>query len=196
VFKVDLLYYLGVARGFISGERASNRADMAYLYYLPFTMAFVSGDRLHRRTARLFLSPNQSYVESSDLKAGLSEIDAYQNKLPDDIKELGVLQFAGWPPSGLDNVVTRLWDNHMRPDWREIAAKQELARGKSRDAETERTTLAELKSRIESAQPVPATDVPPSSDDADYAIIRRQVPVRKGKWRMVSEEVEQAEDEI
>jgi hypothetical protein len=42
VFKVDLLYYLGIDRGFISGERASNKADMAYLYYLPFTM--VSGD--------------------------------------------------------------------------------------------------------------------------------------------------------
>ena len=55
VFKVDLLFYLGIYRGFISGERASNKVDMAYLYYLPFAMVFVSGDRLHRRTAPLFL---------------------------------------------------------------------------------------------------------------------------------------------
>jgi hypothetical protein len=54
VFQVDLLFYLGIHRGFISGERASNRADMAYLYYLPFTMVFVSGDGLHRRTAPSF----------------------------------------------------------------------------------------------------------------------------------------------
>src|SRR5688500_6805651 len=47
VFKVDLLFYLAIHRGFISGERASNRVDMAYLYYLPFTMVFVSADRLH-----------------------------------------------------------------------------------------------------------------------------------------------------
>jgi hypothetical protein len=32
VFKVDLFYYLGIDRGFISGERPSNKADMAYLY--------------------------------------------------------------------------------------------------------------------------------------------------------------------
>lgn len=51
VFKVDLLFYLGIDRGFISGERASNKVDMAYLYYLPFAMVFVSGDRLHHRTS-------------------------------------------------------------------------------------------------------------------------------------------------
>ena len=60
VFKVDLLYYLGIDRGFISGERPSIKADMAYLYYLPFSMVFTSGDRLHRRTAPLFLRPDQS----------------------------------------------------------------------------------------------------------------------------------------
>ena len=55
VFQVDALFYLGIHRGFISGERASNRADMAYLYYLPFAMVFVSGDKLHERTVPLFL---------------------------------------------------------------------------------------------------------------------------------------------
>jgi hypothetical protein len=193
VFKVDLLYYLGIDRGFISGERASNKADMAYLYYLPFTMVFVSGDRLHRRTAPLFLTAEQSYVESDDFKAGLREIDDHQNQLPEEIKQLGVLQFAGWPPSGLENLVTRLWDKHMRPDWRETAAEQEAKRGKPRDEDADRTTLAEMKRRTESAQPIPEAEVPASGDEADYAIIARQVPVRKGKWRMVSEEVEEAD---
>jgi hypothetical protein len=35
----------------------------------------------------------------------------------------------------------------------------------------------------------------PASDAADYIVIRRQVPVRKGKWRMVSKEVEEADSE-
>lgn len=47
VFKVEALFFLGIDRGFISGERPSNMADMAYLYYLPFAMVFTSGDRLH-----------------------------------------------------------------------------------------------------------------------------------------------------
>jgi len=81
----------------------------------------------------------------------------------------------------------------MRPDWREIAAEQEARCGKPRDGEAERTTLADMKGRVESAQPVPEAEVPASGDEADYAIIRRQVPVRKGKWRMVSQEVEEAD---
>jgi hypothetical protein len=193
VFKVDLLYYLGIDRGFISGKRASNKADMAYLYYLPFTTVFVSGDRLHQRTAPLFLMPEQSYVRTDELKAGLREIDGYYNQLPDEIKQLGVLQFAGWPPSRLDNIVTQLWDKHMRSDWREIAAAQEAERGKPRDEEADRRTLADMRSRVESADPVTEAETPLSGDEADYVIIRRQVPVRKGKWRMVSKEVEEAE---
>jgi hypothetical protein len=193
VFKVDLLYYLGIERGFISGERASNRADMAYLYYLPFTMVFVSGDRLHRRTAPLFLTPEQSYVNSDEFKAALREIDDHQSQLPEEIKQLGVLQFASWPPSGLDNLVTRLWDKHMRPDWRTIAAEHERTPGNPRDRDADRTTLAEMNARVESAQRVPEAEEPASGDEADYAIIARQVPVRKGKWRMVSQDVEEGE---
>ena len=193
ILKVDLLYYLGIDRGFISGVRASNKADMAYLYYLPFTMVFVSGDRLHQRTVPLFLTPKQSYVQVNEFKAGLREIDQYYDQLPDEVKRLGVLQFAGWPPSSLDNIVTQLWDKHMRPDWREIEAGREAERGKPRDEEGDRKTLADMKTRVEFAKPVTEAEVPLSGDDADYVIISRQVPVQKGKWRMVSKEVEEAE---
>jgi hypothetical protein len=108
VFKVDLLYYLGIDRGFISGERASNEADMAYLYYLPFTMVFVSGDRLHRRTAPLFLTPEQSYVNSDDFKVALREIDDHHSELPEEIRQLGVLQFAGSPIDALNRELDRV----------------------------------------------------------------------------------------
>jgi hypothetical protein len=94
VFKVDLLFYLGIHRGFISGERASNKADMAYLYYLPFGMVFVSGDRLHQRTVPLFLRDDQSYLDARELKQALGELDAHYDGLPDEIKRLGVLAFA------------------------------------------------------------------------------------------------------
>ena len=94
---------------------------MAYLYYLPFAMVFVSGDRLHRRTAPLFLRPDQSYIDAHELKAALRELDQHYDRLPEEIKQLGVLQFASYPPPDIDNAVTRLWDKHMRLDWRELA---------------------------------------------------------------------------
>lgn len=40
---------------------------------------------------------------------------------------------------------------------------------------------------------MPEAETPASGDEADYAIIARQVPVRKGKWRMISKEVEEAD---
>jgi hypothetical protein len=194
VFKVDLLFYLGIYRGFISGDRASNRAGMAYLYYLPFCMVFLSGDRLHRRTVPLFLRDDQSYVHSDEFKAALRELDQHYDALPDEIKELGVMQFVSFPPSDIDSVVTRLWDKHMRPDWREIAREQEARRGQPRDEEAGQRTVADLRGRIEQARTV--SDRLPGVDGAEpnYVIIRRLVPVKKGKWRMVSKEVEDAGD--
>jgi hypothetical protein len=195
VFKVDLLFYLGIHRGFISGQRASNKADMAYLYYLPFSMVFVSGDRLHKRTVPLFLRDDQSYLPHDEFKAALREMDEYYDAFPDEIKELGVLQFVSWPPSDLDNTITSLWDKHMRPDWREIAKQKEAARNVPRDEEADRLTVEEMKARMEQARPVADQTVGLGGSGPDYVIIRRQVPVKKGKWRMVSKEVEEADQE-
>jgi hypothetical protein len=192
VFKVDLVFYLGIHRGFISGDRASNRADMAYLYYLPFGMVFASGDRLHRRTAPLFLRDDQSYIRGDEFKTALRELDQHYDALPEEIKELGVMQFASFPPSDVENAVTRLWDKHMRADWREAAKRQEAERGKPRD-EAGHETVKEIRGRIERAQPVPDQTVGLRGEGPDYVIIRRQVPVKKGKWRMVSKEVEEAD---
>lgn len=195
VFKVDLVFYLGIHRGFISGDRPSNRADMAYLYYLPFCMAFLSGDRLHRRTVPLFLRNDQSYVHSDEFKAALRELDQHYDALPDEVKELGVMQFVSFPPSDIDNVVTQLWDKHMRPDWRETAKEQEAKRGQPKDDEAGSTTVAELRKRIEQAQPAVGQMPGVGDSEPDYVIVRRLVPVKKGKWRMVSREVEEAGDE-
>jgi hypothetical protein len=194
VFKVDLLYYLGIERGFISGERASNKADMAYLYYLPFTMVFASGDRLHQRTAPLFLTPDQSYVVAQDFKAGLRAIDEWMSELPDEVKEQGVMRFASWPPADLDNLVTQLWDKHMRPDWREISAEREAERGAPRDEVADKQTVEGWKRRLDEATPVSAeeAELELGGEEAAYAIIAQQVPIRKGKWRMVPREAEEA----
>jgi len=195
VFKVDLLFYLGIYRGFISGDRASNRADMAYLYYLPFCMVFLSSDRLHSRTVPLFLRDDQSYIHGDEFKTALGELDQYYDALPEEIKELGVMQFVSYPPSDVDSVVTRLWDRHMRPEWRDTAKEQEARRGQPRDEEAGRKTVDEMRARIEQARPL-SQQMPVIGDSGpDYMIIRRLVPVKKGKWRMVSKEVEEASPE-
>jgi hypothetical protein len=192
VFKVDLLFYLGIERGFISGERASNKPDMAYLYYLPFAAVFTSNDKLHRRTVPLFLEEGQSYLPASELKSSLNEFDAYYSELPDAVKELGVLAFASYPPHDMNNRVTQLWDRHMRSDWREVAKNREAELGKPRDESSDAITLDDIKRRLAKAEPV--SDEGEPEGGADYFVVSRRVPARKGKWRMVSEEIEQAEE--
>jgi hypothetical protein len=195
VFKVDLLFYLGIHRGFISGERASNKADMAYLYYLPFAMVFVSGDKLHRRTVPCFLRDDQSYLDAEEFKQALCDLDEHYDGLPDEIKQLGVLAFASYPPSHIYNAVTRLWDKHMRPDWREIAKQQEAQLGTPRHEDADRETVADLTRRFEEARPVSEQQTSLREDDPDYLFIRRWVPATKGKWRIVPKEAEEAEGE-
>ena len=168
---------------------------MAYLYYLPFAMVFASGDNLHQRTVPLFLTADQSYVQTDELKTALRELDEHYGRLREEMKELGVLQFASNPPAELDNAVTRLWDKHMRPDWRASARAHEEAVAAPRNRSREKETLREIKERLKRAQPIANPEAFFGGDAADYVVIRRQVPVTRGKWRMVPREVEEAEND-
>jgi hypothetical protein len=190
VFKVDLLFYLGIARGFISGERASNKADIAYLYYLPFATAFVSGDGLHRRTAPLLMDNSQAFIDAQELKGGLREFDDYYEELPQQIKDRGVMAFASYPPSTIDNVVTRSWDTSMRKDWRDVAAEREAVLNDPFDPDAGKETVDELTTRMTEAQPLPPGIADQATVDPDYFFLTRHVPAKKGKWRIVPAEVE------
>ena len=79
--------------------RASNRVDIAYLYYLPFATVFISGDKLHRSTVPLFLTNKQAYLSGDDFKDALAELDQHYDGLPEEIKRLGVMRLATYPPA-------------------------------------------------------------------------------------------------
>jgi hypothetical protein len=124
----------------------------------------------------------------------LRELDDYYDQFPDEVKKLGVMVFAHYPPAEVHNLVIELWDKHMRPDWRDGAESPEQVLTRWRAAQ-QQSTAAEFRARIESAQPVADAEAQPE-DDPDYAVIGHQVPVHKGKWRLLPEEVEKAEDEV
>jgi len=182
IFKVDAMFYLGIDRGFISGVRPSNKADMAYLYYLPFSMVFTSGDRLHARTVPLFLRADQTYLPVNDLKPALQELDGHFDQMPEEVKKLGVMQFAGYPPYQLDNAVTRMWDKTMRPDWRKIAKQLEPKRGKPRDRVADQALVDHLKELQRSGRELDGREAAQDLSNADQVIIKRTTPVFRGKW--------------
>jgi hypothetical protein len=191
VFKVNLLYYLGIHKGYISGVRKSNKADMAYLYYLPFTMVFVSGDKLHHRTAPLLMDMGQTYIKLDELKGCLRELDEHFDKLPDEIKKRGVMSFVGYPPSELTNLVSELWDKYMREDWREISKDEELTRLDPVKPVNHGPVPKHIKDFEKAKNLTPEEALHPDNnpEQANQMFIKRKVSTHKGKWQILSDEV-------
>jgi hypothetical protein len=94
---VEIFFQVALGAGLIGGERPSNRTDIAYLFYLPFSMVFVSSDDLHRRTAQLFMRPDQAFVWGIDLKHALRAINDHFLQLPEEEREKGISAFAHSP---------------------------------------------------------------------------------------------------
>lgn len=184
--QVDLVFYIGIAAGLISGERKSNRIDLAYLYYLPFCLVFVSGDHLHGKLVPLFLRADQSFVELGEFKRDLAALDHHFDQLPDDVKRRGTIHFASYPPTDTSFLVTRLWDKHL-PRWR----KHESERGKE-ESVPEHVTEGIRKLVEEFKNEAKPTSRHVDSDQSQV-MFERRASMYKGKWRRFPPEVEEAE---
>ena len=192
VMTVDLFFALAIAAGFIAKERASNKADIAYLYYLPFCMVFASMDKLHARTVTPFLKGQQQFVWGADLKADLKRIDEHYSALPEETKARGVMSFAHAPPMEGDFLTTRLWDEFMAPHWRKPReSRLEAAADPFRREQVEKA-LGELNEQLKAAAPA---DREVRVKDADFVIIESKVPQRLGKWAIVPPEATTKNDE-
>jgi hypothetical protein len=183
VIEVTLFFRYSLAAGLISPERASNNIDIAYLYYLPFCMLFVSNDKLHQRTVPLFLTKDQTFVEGMQLKRDLAKLDEHYLNFPESVREQGIMSFASYPPSDGDFLTAKLWDRFL-PRWRELGQRP-IARTQESDQ-----LLVEMLQKIDKASPI-KTSI--GTDEADFMMTVHRVPARRGKWRIVSREVEAAE---
>lgn len=184
VLAVDLFFNLSVGAGLISRDRPSNKIDIAYLYYLPFCMLFTSSDKLHRRIAKYFLTDDQAFLWGADLKADLAKLDAHYSKLPEEVKQRGVMSFASRPPHDDAFLTTRLWDRFMAEDWR---SHKSFALDQDQEA-----SLVRKVHRIADAAREPGAAQSFTSEEADFMTIERSVPIRMGKWRLVPPEAEKS----
>jgi hypothetical protein len=183
---VDLFFCIGLGADLIGRERPTNKIDIAYLYYLPFCMAFTSRDKLHERTAPLFLDKDQAFIRGDDLKDDLAKLDAHYSQLSDDEKLRGVMSFAHYPPVDGDFLVSKMWDKLMRPEWREWPTRQPELRSIENDAKI----IAEINEIADSPRSSIKASDPPKEPDA--VLVQRKIPLYRGKWRMVSPEVEKS----
>lgn len=190
VASVDLFFSLGIASNLIGRGRPSNRVDIAYLYYLPFCMVFSSEDKLHRSIVPLFLRERQTFVSGTDLKADLKALDEHYSALPPEIKGRGLMHFAFYPPDDTSFLLTRLWDKHMNPKWREhMKESEEDRKSYPRAASPVTKPLFDAIRRAEAGGEPMKPFVPVDSEDANHIVIKRSVKMRKGKWERFPPEV-------
>ncbi|MFG6459281.1 hypothetical protein [Roseateles sp. BYS96W] len=181
VLKVELFFQIALAAKLIAAERASNRADIAYLFYLPFCNVFVSADKLHRRCVQPFLRKDQDFAWGPDLKADLSRINVELSGASEAERLQGLHKFAPRPPGDVGNLVPSLWHRHgfelQKPEEQETAVPPE-AHDK---------LLAHLRGFQEAATAPEVAEMP--SDDLESLSIERLVPPKKGSWWLIPKHV-------
>jgi hypothetical protein len=177
VLTIEVFFHIALAAGLISPDRASNRTDIAYLFYLPFCMTFVSSDRLHRRTASLFMRPDQEFVWGIDLKADLARLDAhYKATLSESERERGLIGLVHAPPADGGYLVTKLWERHLRPE-----ALHEGNVLESMSPEAQAKLVNELTALTQGA-PLPGNVKAPDDDAVEAVSVERRISKRKGNW--------------
>jgi len=183
VFSIDLFFYISAAHGHIAKERTSNKVDIAYLYYLPFAHILISNDNLHKRTAPLFMESDQMLLTGDELKPDLTRLDEYYDKLPQEVKDEGIIRFATYPPYDMETKISKLWDKYL-PIWRKHDQED---RSGPKIVEQDPELLKRLD-RVETAPRYTGRVV--SSDEAESVTFSRTISTRKGKWRTVPKSVE------
>jgi len=120
------------------------------------------------------------------LKADLAKLDAHYSRHSEEEKLRGVMSFAHYPPVDGDFLVSKLWDKFLKPEWRERATRPAEIMSK----EDEAKIVAEIN-KITDA-PRLSGEPPFPLEKADAMVVKRRVPVYRGKWRMLPPEVEKA----
>lgn len=186
VIKIELFFQIAVAAGLISAARPSNRIDIAYLFYLPFCMAFVSSDKLHRRCAPHFLRADQEFVWGLDLKEDLKKLNERYSRLPEEIKEKGVMCFASTPPQDEEFLTSSLWDRHTNPNWRE---RDEI---QTELPASNKKLVKELKS-FSNAKQLDPNEVDFDLENVEAMSVQRMIRKKKGNWFQISKDMKEDE---
>lgn len=86
------------------------------------------------------------------------------------------MSFAQSPPHDAGFLVTRLWDKHMSPEWRDRAMQAPAP-----DSELAKKIVDEISRFERDGIPI-SIDSLGNPDATDFLVIQRRVRARMGKW--------------
>jgi hypothetical protein len=175
IFTVNVMLALGMSTLWISSKPQNNVVDASYLYYLPFCMVFASGDKLHARLVPHLKRENQEFVWGPDLRAALRELHAYYVTRRVEIGAAGPEALPFVPPTDVDNLVTRLWDQFLA-GWRERAQRKS-------DHVAQEGPDVVMRTRGDGEE-LPENEWPAQPD---FLVVKKRVPPQRGHWRITQE---------
>lgn len=181
MLTINIFFCLVLPTQLLSNVKPSHKVDLAYLYYLPFCSVFTSKDNFHADIVPLFLSPEQTFVNGTELKEDLKRLVAHYEALPEDVLKTGLIHFAAYPPDDTGFLITRLWDKYL-PGWRVARDMPKPVR----DPGEEKRIVEEINRQTDSPELRPSDEH--DMDKMDYVTIRRMVHPQKGRWPRFSEE--------
>lgn len=184
--EIDLYFFLSLANGLISDQRASNKIDIGYLYYVPFAKVFVSGDRLHREASKHFLGDDQMFIWGPDLKKDLADLNARLLQLPQREKDQGLFKLLASPPPDHQGLIAEIWDR-MVPGWR---ARKPVP--VPSDPEFSQKIIQKGNRLVAAAEGIGSRTYPPNfppADGPDQVIIERHIPKQRGSWQMFPDDL-------
>jgi hypothetical protein len=135
VARVEMFFFIALARELIAPYPNTNRIDISYLYYLPFCQVFASNDRLHKRTVPLFITNKKMFVPGEDLKLDMAALASYYEGMPEEVTNTGSMTYARYPPREGNFLTAQIYDR-VHPNWREWAARPSEKRTPEQDAKT------------------------------------------------------------
>jgi hypothetical protein len=182
LLSINVFFCLTLNTQLLSKVKESHAVDLAYLYYLPFCSIFTSKDNFHAEIVPLFLTPDQSFVNGTDLKADLKRLDALYSSLSESELKTGLANFARYPPEDVTYLTTKLWDKHL-PGWRDSAKKPEIVTS----PEEEKKLINHLN-ELSTAPPCEPCEEVQISGDHEFVIVQRKIALKKGKWLRFSED--------
>jgi hypothetical protein len=182
MLTINVFFCLVLSTQLLRNVKPSHQIDLAYLYYLPFCSIFTSKDNFHAQIAPLFLTPEQTFVNGSDLKEDLKKLDERYSALDESEFKAGTTSFARHPPDDRTFLTTRLWDKHV-PKWRDAPPPVKLNK-QLQDA------IMEMMQKVSASQEVAPHNLASASELA-YVSKEHKIPLVKGKYHRYSEELEE-----
>jgi hypothetical protein len=87
----------------------------------------------------------------------------------------------------LNNAITDLWDEFCLPSWRD--AESGVPPGTNKVIENPDAT-----NHMNKYSEAETLERPPAEDEVDFVYIKSRVKARRGKWRMISQDIIDAEN--